>query len=166
MRRVKRTSLLDARVEQLEFKQFLDCIHRRGSPGASNRSGQRYALGAHGDAILGVAAHLKATFRRERIQALAGVHSAGRVHVEEHYLADGRGTDEAAIVLGIFASGKLRVSFPFALTQLHLEILRTCFQAAATGHALAQRIGLLLHRRRNCAGRGRGRSSHRLGSSL
>ena len=85
----------------------------------------------------------------QRVEPLAGVHFAGGVHVEQHRLADGRGADEAAVVGRSLAGCELRFRFAVVPLQFDLRVLRAGFQAAAAGHALAQRIRLLLHFRRN-----------------
>src|SRR3990172_9113057 len=53
-------------------------------------------------------------------------------------------SDESAVECRSLPLGELSVTFVDAGRQLDLGILRTGLQAAATAHALAQRIGRLL----------------------
>ena len=83
-------------------------MNRDRTAGSADRSRQRDVLGADGDAVLGVPAHLDAPLVGERPHPLVGDHLAGGMGVEEHRLADRMGAHEAPVERGLAAgTGKL-----------------------------------------------------------
>ena len=83
---------------------------------------KRNALGASVNAVLRIGAFLNAAGAHQRLQALALIHRARGVHVEETHLADDSGTHELIVLVHLWtdfkavtASDAIRKRIPFFL---------------------------------------------------
>ena len=69
--------------------------------------------------------------------------------VEKHRLADRMGPDKTSVECGLPPLLEIGLRLVVATHRLHLRVLRARLQAAATAHALRQRVGIFLLLRRD-----------------